>query len=332
MTLLTDNGQSIDGLEWSNAWHIANGTDSYVVPLATLRPINIVFKGDEDFTYGHYGVHLGQVDRLIFLGPSKNTITAYFLDCRAESPTFRTRIRVEFTPSSKNILSIPPGVAHTFDTKAVVTLNWYSMLLPDPSAWLSGNSKWTIQGDIINVPMDISDHDIPALYLNKLAAADLFYGLIAEEQQQSLEGLTHEYPFTQDIQFEDGSNERLKFWRQLEERKKVEDWTPLSAIIGAGWKKNLVVWTGDVSGYLPLLDHRPKHLIDHGEAGYTHDAFGIHVGGDDHLLFIGPSNLTARCELIDCRAGSSTLHQSITFEFRPRVKDACNSSRCCSSF
>jgi dTDP-4-dehydrorhamnose 3,5-epimerase-like enzyme len=224
---------------------------------------------------------------------------------------------VRFAPSSDKILNIPPGVAHTFDTRAVSTLNWYSMMLPDAEDWLSSKSEWTIQGDIINIPMDVPDEDIPSFQANRQPASELFYGLVAEEQRRTLVGLSHEYPFTQDVTFTDGSQERLKFWRRLDNRRRMADWEPIEGIGDAGWRANLVVWTGDVSGYVPLIDRRPKHLIDHGETIYTHDAFGIHTGGDDHLLFTGPSHLRARCELVDCRKGSKTVHQTASFDFSP---------------
>jgi dTDP-4-dehydrorhamnose 3,5-epimerase-like enzyme len=317
MSELSEGGRSIVGLKWASAWRIPNGNDSHVIPIPTLRPVNLVFKGDEDFSYGHYGVHLGQMDRLMFLGPSTSQVTAYFIDCRAESATFRTRLTVRFTPNSAQILEIPPGVAHTFDTRAVSTLNWYSMMLPEPEEWLSPEASWTVQGDIINIPMDVAENDLPALRANRRPASELFYGLIAEEQKRSLKGLQHEYPFTQDVTFADGSQERLKFWRQLGKRRHRAEWEPIEGIVGAGWRSNLVVWTGEVSGYVPVLDRRPKHLIDHGETLYTHDAFGIHTGGDDHLIFLGPSHLKARCELVDCRKGSETCHQSVSFDLSP---------------
>jgi hypothetical protein len=191
------------------------------------------------------------------------------------------------------------------------------MMLPDPEAWLSGASQWTVRGDIVNVPMDVADGDIPALSQNDRPASETFFKMIAAEQKAALADLSHEYPFTQDIQFQDGARERLKFWKRLEGERKRLQWEPIQAISGAGWKANLVVWTGDTSGYVPLLERRPKHMIDHGEGQYSHDAYGIHLGGDDHLVFVGPSSLRATCELVDCRRGSPTLHSSVIFEFSP---------------
>ncbi len=315
MTPVSDGTVEIVGLEWSDLWNIANGPESAVIPIPGLRPTNIVFKGDDEFSYGHFGVHLGQVDRLVFLGPTENQITAHFIDCRDTSPTFGNRLTVKFSPSATRLLTIPPGVAHTFDTRAISTLNLYSMMLPDPTDWLTSKTQWTVKGDIVNVKMDVLDEDIPRLTANSKSASETFFKLIASEQREALANLSHEYPFTEDVEFEDGGKERIKFWKRLEKRQLVEAWTPIEGIDGAGWAANLVVWTGDVSGYVPLLDRRPKHLIDHGQRHYSHDAFGVHLGGDDHLIFVGPTYRSARCELVDFRRGSPTLHKAVTFEF-----------------
>lgn len=318
MVLLSDEKKSIIGLEWKELWHIDNGVNSSVIPIPGLRPTNIIFKGDEPFSYGHYGIHLGQEDRLIFLGPQQNEIVGYFIDCRYGSDTWGNRLIMRFTSSSKKYLTIPPGVAHTFDTHGISTINLYSMLLPEPTSWLDNTVQWTVKGDIVNLKMDVPDKDIPKLKTNSHVASEVFYKLIAEEQKKDLRNLAHEYPFTQDVVLEDGRLERLKFWKRLDDRRHTKDWIGIEEIEGAGWLGNLTVWTGDVSGYVPLLDRRPKHLIDHGEdIEYSHDAFGVHLGGDDHLVFIGPKNKTARCELVDFRRGSATLHKSVIFDFVP---------------
>jgi dTDP-4-dehydrorhamnose 3,5-epimerase-like enzyme len=315
MSFLPDGNSPIEGLAWSNLWSIPNGANSRVVPIPNLRPSNVIFKGDASFSYGHFGVHLGQTDRLVFLGPKANTIMAHFIDCRRESSTFKVRFTASFPPSSTRLLTIPPGVAHTFDTEAISTLNLYSMMLPEPEKWLSPDNQWTVKGDIVNVKMDVSDDDIPPLTPNSQRASETFYKLIALEQEKSLSDLIHEYPSTEDIKFADGTTHRLKFWKRLQQQQIRPDWTPIPGIHSAGWKSNRVVWTGEVSGYVPILDRRPKHLIDHGESSYTHDAYGIHLGGDDHLLFVGPSWCRAVCELVDLREDSPTLHQSVRFEF-----------------
>jgi hypothetical protein len=143
--------------------------------------------------------------------------------------------------------------------------------------------------------------------------------MVAAEQRDNLANLKHEYPFTHDFDFKDGTHESLKFWKRLDDRKLPAVWTPIDPIDGAGWRRNLVVWTGESSGYVPLVDSRPKHLIDHGESEFTHDAFGIHTGGDDHLIFVGPKYRKAACELLDCRKGSATLHRSVKFDFSPNA-------------
>jgi len=315
---LSDGEREIDGLRFEELWSIPNGEDSYVIPIATLRPTNIVFKGDAPFSFGHFGAHLGQEDRLVFLGPKDNTITAFFLDCRASATSYKVRMEIKFAPSSTRLLVIPPGVAHAFDTVATTTLNLYRMFIPEPSEWLSGRSKWTVAGDIVNVGHDVADEDVPDFVPNSHAASEVFYQLIADQQRQDLAGLKHEYPVTHEFSLADGQSTELKLWKRLGDRPIPPDWEPIEGIEGAGWRGNLVVWTGERSGYVPLLDARPRHLIDHGEKQeYTHDAFGIHIGGVDHLTFIGPTTLQASIELVDCRRGSPSLHNSVKFSFSP---------------
>ena len=123
------------GLRWEENKRIDNGTDSFVVPFPSTRPVNLVFHGEEPFEYGHYGIHLGQEDQLTFLGNSDQEITAYFIDCRDSSSTLHQRFVTQLTPNSGRRLCIPPGVAHAFDglegnVRAVVRVTGLIVPLP----------------------------------------------------------------------------------------------------------------------------------------------------------------------------------------------------------
>src|SRR3954466_10784907 len=120
----------IEGLIWQTEEEIEDHVGTILTKLSQLTPINIIFKGDEPFTYGHYGVHLGQEDRLIFLGPSNSVITGYFIDCREGSISIHKRFITKFNPSSNQTLCIPAGVAHTFDTHGIFSINHYRISLP----------------------------------------------------------------------------------------------------------------------------------------------------------------------------------------------------------
>lgn len=87
----------IKGLKWEKRWRANNGGKStWVVPFPTTKPANIVFHGSKHFDYGQYGIHLGQEDRLTFLGRSTLRVFASFIDCRSNSDTFGERFNLEF--------------------------------------------------------------------------------------------------------------------------------------------------------------------------------------------------------------------------------------------
>lgn len=308
----------IQGLGWEFNRRIDNGDDSYVIPFPTCRPINMVFHGDSKFDYGHYGIHLGQEDRLTFLGPQDHLITAHFIDCRAHSATRHQYFTAKFAPTSARTLCIPPGVAHAFDAlERITTLNTYRLFLPEPGAWLSGDVEWNIENDVINLPMEALGQQLPSFVPNSHDASDLFYSLIADRQRVALPAIEHEYPFTEDVNLENGQSVRLLFRKRRSESSRVPAWTPIAEIDGAGWAAHMMLPSGKESGFVPLLDARPFYVVDHGEAGYSHDAYGIHVGQSDHLTFVGPATQTVRLTMVDCRAGSPTLHARITTEFQP---------------
>jgi hypothetical protein len=99
------------------------------------------------FEYSTYGIHVGQDDRLTFVGNEKNIITGYFVDCREGSPTATRSVVARFAPSLYRRLIIPRGVAHTFDgLEHIVTRDepvWYSDV---------DNIDWNVDNDLISVP------------------------------------------------------------------------------------------------------------------------------------------------------------------------------------
>jgi dTDP-4-dehydrorhamnose 3,5-epimerase-like enzyme len=316
--LKVETDLEILGLKWQSNWHINNGQDSFVVPFASLRPVNLVFHGEEKFNYGHYGIHLGQADCLTFLGSTKHVITGYFIDCRHNSPTLHKRLKIQWHPSSGLSLYIPNGVAHAFDgLEKIFTLNNYHLFLPDPTQWVNGNTEWNIESDVINLPMNISDEDLPTLHANENEASDIFYQLIAERQKASILQLKHEYPFTEDVTLENGKTVRLLLHKQRIHTELTPEWATIEEIEGVGWSRHLVVWSGDHSGFVPLLDAAPFYIVDHGENAYSHDAFGIHLGQEDRLTFLGSKSHKIRLTMVDCRQGSKTLHNKVCIEFSP---------------
>jgi len=306
------------GLEWRDNWRIENGQESYVIPFPTVRPVNVVFHGERKFDYGHYGIHLGQSDRLTFLGPSAQVITGHFIDCRKGSPKVHQRVIAQWHPTSGRALYVPNGVAHAFDgLEGIFTLNDYRLFLPDPDKWLSGETNWTMENDVINLPMDVMDEGLPTVESNMHEASEVFYHLVAQQQRQGIPQIDYEYPFTDDFQTEKGETVRLMFRRHNENTQYTPEWEPIEGIDDAGWSRHLVVHSGEHSGFVPLLDPRPFYIVDHDESSYSHDAYGIHLGQVDHLTFLGPSNQEVTLTLVDCRRHSRIYHRKVEVKFNP---------------
>lgn len=308
----------IKGLEFIENWRIENGFDSYVVPFATTRIVSIVFHGEkEKFDYGHYGIHIGQEDRLTFLGSSNQLIKARFIDCRKDSPTLHNKIEIEFCPSSSRMLCIPTGVAHTFQNlENIFTINSYNLFLPNPEDWASGKSKWSIESDVLNVPLDAVKEDLPVVEENRKKASDVFYRLIGDNQSKTFPKLNHEYPFTEDFKLENGENVKLQLKKKIQNNSETLP-NPDIGIQGVEWIKHIYMKSGEHSGFITLLDETPFYVVDHGENSYHHDAFGIHLCAEDRLTFLGPKNQEVTLTLVDCRKDSPTLHKEIELKFHP---------------
>lgn len=93
---MKDKATDINGLHFENRYRNPNGGDSYVIYYPTIQPFSLVYHGDEKFEYKHFGIHLGQKDRLTFLGNPNQKIIGHFIDCRKESDTFKEKVTTDF--------------------------------------------------------------------------------------------------------------------------------------------------------------------------------------------------------------------------------------------
>lgn len=308
---------AIDGLSWVPNWRMPNGGQSYLVPFPTLRPTTIVFHGEREFSYGHYGVHLGQADVLTFLGDEDQVITGHFIDCRIDSPTRNVIEHHAWSPSSARHLRIPPGVAHAFDgLEGVHTLNSYDCYLPAEEQIAA--TAWNPESDVINIPIDADPLGVPLFQPNSEPAAERWYRLLAQQQLNAISASASEYPMTMDIDFDDGLSRRIKVRRaDATHRHPHPDVEPIPGIDGLQWRAHPILWSGPESGFVPLTDAAPMYVIDHGTDRYTHDSYGIHLTQEDRLTFLGPSDHRVRVAFVDLREGSATLHATATVEFSP---------------
>lgn len=308
----------IQDLKIEKNWRVVNGEDSFVIPYPTTHPFNLVFHGHSRFEYGHYGIHLGQEDRLTFLGHPGQVIKCYFIDCRSNSPTKGNRAVYDMNAGSEFRLCIPPGVAHAFEgLENIHTINEYKLYLPEPDKWLSGETHWNLENDVINLPLDIADSDLPYFEANNCEASEIFYEWIRQHQKENIPHIETEYPFTEDLLFDDGTNARIMLKKKLNHNLNIKEWEPVPGIEGLGWQKHLIYWSGEYSGFIPFTDDVPFYIVDHGYKSYSHDAFGIHLSQQDRLTFVGDPDQLISLVLVDCRENAPTMHNEIKIEFYP---------------
>jgi hypothetical protein len=137
---------------------------------------------EANFAYGTYGIHVGQDDRLTFMGPQNVMIEGSFVDCRAGSSTLKNCVNISFAPSMARRLVIPRGVAHTFDgLQHVVTR--------DEPIWHSdfNNPDWNIDNDLISVNRDTAIHDFPIVRANRYRLPDELHVFQSRLSQSLLE-------------------------------------------------------------------------------------------------------------------------------------------------
>lgn len=308
---------NIIGLHWIPRWRVNNGKqDSYVVPFVTTHPVNIVYHGEYEFKYGQYGIHLGQQDTLTFLGNEEQLILAKFIDCRSDSPTFRSFLEFNFTPSSARTLIIPPGVAHTFhNLENIFTLNSYKLFLPTIEAISRSDLKWSPGNDVINIPEDILPSEAPGYVPMTEEASDLVYHRIGNFQHENLNNHKFQHSETREFTLDDGSKVNLR----LREKIIVEEEfsLPSSNILGVEFREIPSVKTGKHSCIVPLTRMSPMYIVEHGNEHYDFDSYGLHLGQEDHLTFLGKKDHEITLKLVDMREGSKTLFHEETINFRP---------------
>ncbi|MFI6644738.1 hypothetical protein [Streptomyces sp. NPDC050504] len=311
---------SIGQLGWQENARTGAGNSSCAAYFPGPRPAALVFHGEREFSYGHYGIHLGQADVLTFMGPAQQRITGTFIDCRAGSPTAGTLERREFTPSVRRALRIPPGVAHTFEgLEHVHTLNTYELYLPEPEEWVHGELQWRPDADIINVPFGVKRDELPYFTPNPHPAGALWYEIVAARQREMIPRLAHAYPLTRELRFDDGDVRRIEFRRRLDRVQAAggDGWQPVEGIDGVGWGSHPVVRSGPHSGLSALLDPEPMYVADHSANAPEHRAHRVHLGQEDRLTFLGPSHHRVTAHLLDTRPDSPTYGIETTHVFGP---------------
>ncbi|NBN74330.1 dTDP-4-dehydrorhamnose 3,5-epimerase family protein [Proteus sp. G2615] len=310
---------NIVGLHWISRWRVNNGRkDSYVIPFATTYPINIIYHGSDEFKYGQYGIHLGQQDTLTFLGDENRKVLAKFIDCRKYSPTFKSVLSFYITPSSARTLIIPPGVAHTFHhLENIFTLNSYTLFLPTLEKLFCKDLTWSPNNDVINLPEDINIDDIEGYEPMTEEASDLVYHRIADIQSELLNKHEFLHSETRKIRLDNGDTVNLRFRERIAKNQRMK--LPLSTIMGVAFREMPTMQTGKESGIVPLTRKSPMYLVDHGPEDYDFDSYGLHLGQEDHLIFLGETSCDITLKLVDMRKNSPTLFYEDEITFNPTL-------------
>ncbi|QKG43540.1 dTDP-4-dehydrorhamnose 3,5-epimerase family protein [Providencia rettgeri] len=313
---------TITGLHWISRWRVNNGkSDSYVIPFVTTYPINIIYHGEHEFKYGQYGIHLGQQDTLTFIGNTEQIITAKFIDCRANSPTFRVSLEFNITPSSAKTLVIPPGIAHTFhNLENIFTINSYALFLPDIETLSRPDLTWFPDNDVINIPENVHHLEVSGYFPMTEEAADIVYHRIAEYQHKNLMKHKFQHSETRELNLDDGSKINVRIREKINDDEVLV--LPNSIIIGVEFKEIPSVKTGKYSGIVPLTRMSPMYIVEHGYEHYDFDSYGLHLGQEDHLTFLGKAEHQITLKLVDMREGSDTIfvEDEITFTPLPNVE------------
>jgi hypothetical protein len=73
---------------------------------------------------------------------------------------------------------------------------------------------------------------------------------------------------------------------------------------------------------LNIETRRIVNIVFHGHTKpFRYEHYGIHLGTEDRLIFIGPPDTVINGEFIDCRVHSPTWGRHVTKEFRPSIRD-----------
>ncbi len=137
---------------------------------------------EEAFKYSTYGIHVGQIDRLTFMGGLGTPIIGHFVDCRAGSPTAKKHVSLAYSASFRRHIVIPHGVAHTFD-------NLEHVLTRDEPIWFadSDNPAWSFDNDLISVSRTTAVDRFPLISPNRHRLPDVAHQLVSRISQRLLE-------------------------------------------------------------------------------------------------------------------------------------------------
>lgn len=105
-----------------------------------------------------------------------------------------------------------------------------------------------------------------------------------------------------------------------EEVKEIDKLTlPTSKINGVLFKEAPSIKTGKESCIVPLTRRSPLYFVEQATKKYDFDFdfYGLHLGQEDHLIFLGNSKQEINLKLVDMRENSDTLFTEEEIVFYP---------------
>ncbi len=274
---------------------------------------------DPNFNYDQYGIHVGQVDRLTFLGPPTQTINGYFVDCRKGSPTLHQTVELTYWPSPDRKLVIGRGIAHTFDgLQNIVTVD-------EPIHFVAeGNPDYNLYNDVVNFPRTFTPDLWPLVRTNDLPIPVECYRFITDKQHKlfSAGGVTYPVRF----QVELGGERRYVVAIPKHGTMTASDANGLGMsqapthIDGVEWGANYFASSGissaDTSFYVIRNPHcEMKELLHFGS-----EIDGSSIGPHEYpvmLTVLGDPQTAVRVDLVDRRVSSPTETEQATIMLSP---------------
>lgn len=256
-----------------------------------------------DFEYSTYGIHVGQDDRLTFLGQRDKEIHGYFIDCRAGSSTLHKKVACSFAPSPSRKLVIPRGVAHTFDGLAGIVTR-------DEPVWYSheNNPHWNVNNDLISIlrsstefpVVSVNPHKLPDnlhVYLSRLSQSVLDEPKPYSTRFKLLIGGKEQYVMFQESTWEDEASSTLPLLNRVQESG-VKAVRSKYAITGkASW--TLVPSTG--SGVADILKLNAQ------EIGVPEAPLFLHHRTRKRYTFMTCEGKPLSLAVVDLRPGSESF-------------------------
>lgn len=275
---------------------------------------------EANFSYSTYGIHVGQDDRLTFMGNNGKRIQADFVDCRRGSPTLHHKVSIRFAPTLERRLIIPRGVAHTFDDLEYIVTR-------DEPVWYSDkdNPDWNIDNDLISVMRESDLASFPIVRANEFRLPDEAHLLLSRISQTLLE---NPRAYMARFKLTIGSEEK---YVMFEPRSWTDDDHELKALLnlpgipGVEVRRSRYALTGPSSWTLvPNTAACVADVLVLPASPKTSSIKFCHTRTRKWYTFLTNQGLCMQVEFVDCRRDSPTigLRSLLQIKCDPRVSIA----------